>query len=101
MGVNRQVSSRPVGTPKASGSVEVNRSAGEPVGAGPPCECAPGPAWPALPVPGAGVVGGPAWAPTPGAKSSPARSEESVVRSVVLVESGAGISRRHLPSAVR
>ena len=30
-GVNRQSSSRPVGTPNASGSVEVNRSAGEPV----------------------------------------------------------------------
>ena len=55
IGVKRQVSSRPVGTPKASGSVEVNRSAGEPVGAGPPCECAPG----ATPVPSAGVVGGP------------------------------------------
>ena len=55
-------------------------------GAGPPCECAPG----ATPEASAGVVGGPAWAPTPGAKSSPAR-----------VLSGADISRRHLPSAVR
>jgi hypothetical protein len=60
MGVKRQVSSRPVGTPKASGSVEVKRSAGDPVGAGPPCECAPGAACPAVPVPAAGVVGGPA-----------------------------------------
>ena len=34
IGVKRHVSSRPVGTPKASGSVEVNRSAGEPVGRG-------------------------------------------------------------------
>ena len=57
IGVKRHVSSRPVGTPKASGSVEVNRSAGEPVGAGPAVRvrtrarrrCA-----------SAGVVGGPA-----------------------------------------
>ena len=77
IGVKRHVSSRPVGTPKASGSSEVNRSAGEPVGAGPPCECAPG----ATPVASAGVVGGPACAPTPGAKSSQARCE-IVLRSV-------------------
>ena len=38
--------------------------------------------------------------PRRGAKSSPARSAESVVRSVVLVVSEL-ISRRHLPSAVR
>ena len=30
-GLNRQSSSRPVGTPKSAGSREVNRSAGEPV----------------------------------------------------------------------
>lgn len=85
IGVKRHVSSRPVGTPKASGSVDVNRSAGEPVGVGPPCECAPGVASPALPVSAAGLVGGPAWAPTPGAKSSEARVLGWVVRSVVLV----------------
>ena len=44
----------------------------------------------ATPVASAGVVGGPACAPTPGAKSSPAS-----------VLSLTDISRRHLPSAVR
>src|SRR5215207_7577484 len=102
IGVNRHVSSRPVGTPKASGSSEVNRSAGEPVGVGPPCEWAPG----TTPVASAGVVGGPACAPTPGAKSSPARVAVSVVRPVVYGVGWDGrdeepISRRHLPSAAR
>ena len=95
-GVNRHSSSRPVGRGKASGSVEVNRSAGEPVGAGPPCECAPGGVSPAVPVPGAGVVGGPACAPTPGANSSEARAADSAGPATVA---GRGSGSVHQPTA--